>query len=470
MDPKARPPILMHRIAKKKNRPWKIAAWVGGSLAALLALVFVGGKMWLARYLRSAEFRQKIEEESGRTLRAKVDLEQPRLEDTQFYTGRFEAQGTQEADFAKMTAENIRGEYQLPSFLRLLLGERKAVLDHVEVQRIDVDVTRASRLELALPPPSTEPRKVDVKTAHVRELRIRWEGGGVSGVGVRANEAEGGWKLESEGGQLRVPLAIPPFDLTTARGVFKDTEKLLIVQEAKAQIAGGSVTATGEFNPKTLLDLQLDVASVDASQILPPDWRARLHGQIEGEGRLKIPSGRGGGDRLILSGKVSLKQGMLEALPVLHKIAEYTKTERFQHLPIDQLTGDFVYDRATRTLKVTNLVLESRQLLRVTGTFTVVDDQLDGTLSLGVSPSSLRWLPGAQEKVFNVQRDGYVWTPMRLTGLASAPKEDLSSRLAMAAGEAVVETVQDTATEAAGSAIRSGKKAANQVFDLLFGN
>jgi ATP-dependent protease HslVU (ClpYQ) peptidase subunit len=460
----------MHRIAKKTNRPWKVAAWVGGALAAVVLAVFVGGKAWMSRYLRSAEFRQKIEEESGRALRAKVDLEQPRLEDSQFYTGRFEAQGTQEAEFAKITAENIRGEYQLPPFLRLLLGERKAVLDHVEIQRIDVDVTRASRLELSLPPPSTEPRKVDVKTGFVRELRIRWEGGGVNGVAVRVNEAEGGWKLDSEGGQLRIPLAIPPFDLATARGVFKDADKLLIVQEAKAQIAGGTVKGVGEFNPKSMLDLQLEVAGVDASQILPPDWRARLHGQIEGEGRLKLPAGRGGSERLLFSGKLSLKQGMLEALPVLHKIAEYTRTDRFRHLPIDQLTGDFVYDRAAQSLKVTNLVLESRQLLRVTGTFTVVNDQLDGTLTIGISPSSLRWIPGAQEKVFNVQRDGYAWAPMRLTGTTSAPKEDLSSRLAMAAGQIVVETVQDTATEAAGSAIRSGKKAANQVFDLLFGN
>src|SRR3954467_15107785 len=99
----------MRRKAKKKNRTWKIAAWVGGSLVALVVAAVVLGQMFIARYLRSAEFREKIEAESGRALRAKVELEQPRLEETQFYTGRFEAQGTQEAGFAKLTAENIRG-------------------------------------------------------------------------------------------------------------------------------------------------------------------------------------------------------------------------------------------------------------------------------------------------------------------------------------------------------------------------
>lgn len=463
----------MHRIAKKKSSAWKMAAWMGGGLVVLVVAGLLAAQAWVGRYLRSVEFREKVEEESGRALRAKVELARPQLEDSQFYTERFEAQGTQEAGFAKLTAENIRGDYRLPSLLKLILGERKAVLDNVEVQRIEVDVSTDSRLELNLPPPSTEPRKVDVLKARVRELRMKWDGGGgMTGVAVRTTEVEGGWKLEGDGGELRVPISIPAFQLTSARAVYKEAEKVLFIQDAKARIGGGDVQATGEFNPKTLADLQLEVNDVDAAEVLPPDWRARLHGKINGEARLKLPIGRGGGDRLVLTGKVSLKQGVLEALPVLQKIAEYTKTDGIRHLSLDKLTGDFEYDRGVRTVKVTNMVLDN-QYLRVKGSFTVKDDQLDGMLSLGLSPGALRWIPGAQEKVFTEQREGFVWAPVRLAGTTSAPREDLSSRLVVAAGEAVVETVQDTATEAAGTVLQTGKnaakKAANGVFDLLFG-
>jgi hypothetical protein len=296
---------------------------------------------------------------------------------------------------------------------------------------------------------------------------------------VRANEVEGGWKLEGEGGELRVPISIPPFQLTTARAVYKEQQKMLIIQEAKARIGGGDVKATGDFDPKTMADLQFEVSDVDAAQILPPDWRARLHGRIEGEARLKLPSGPGGGDRLVLTGKVALKQGVLEALPVLHKIAEYTKTDGIRHLSLDRLTGDFEYDRGTRTLKVTNMVLDN-QFLRVKGRFTVIDDQLEGILALGLSSGvmqAVNWIPGAQgvqEKVFTEQREGFSWAPVHVTGTTSAPREDLSSRLVMAAGEAVVESAQDAAQEAAGTVLETGKnaakKAANGVFDLLFGN
>lgn len=462
--------LSMHRSAAKPNRTLKITAWIIGVIGVLLAALFIGGKMWLGQYLRSTAFRQRIETESGLALRAKVDIDQPRIEATQFYSARFVAQGTREASFAKVTAEDIRGEYQIPSFLRLLLGERKAALDNVEVQRVEVDLSRASRLDLDLPPKSTEPRKIDVKSARVRELRMNWDGGGLSNVALHATEVEGGWKLEGQGGELRAQPFLPPFTLDSARGVFKEADRTLIVQEALARIAGGEVKASGEFDPRSLADLQIDVSNVDVMPLLPKDWRARLHGTVEGECRLKIPMEGGDSSKILLTGKASLKKGVLEALPILDKIADYTKTDQFRKLPIDQLSGDFTYDHAAHTFRATHFVLESRQLLKVTGSFTIINDQLSGEFSFGVSPGPLRWLPGAQEKVFTTQHDGYAWAPMRLAGTTSAPREDLSSRLAAAAGDVVVEAVQDTATKAAGTAVETGKKAADKVFDLLFGN
>jgi hypothetical protein len=80
-----------------------------------------------------------------------------------------------------------------------------------------------------------------------------------------------------------------------------------------------------------------------------------------------------------------------------------------------------------------------------------------------VTPSSLQWLPGSQAKVFTESRGGYVWAPMRLSGPANKPNEDLTKRLAAAAQGAAIEAVQD----AAGKAVDAGKSAVKSALDLL---
>jgi hypothetical protein len=459
----------MRRATATSNRSLKILAWVVGSLLVLGAIVFVGGQIWLSRYLRSSAFREKIEERSGITLRAEVKVSPPRLEGAQFFSDGFQARGTREAAFSKLTVENVRGDYKMPSFLQLLLGDRRVSAENVEVQRVNAEFFSDDRLDLILPKREPGPHNVDVKNVIVRDVRLNWKSAELTGASARIHAVEGGWKVEGDGGKLLMPWSLPPFDLTTARVVYKEADKSVIIQEANARAAGGEVTATGEVDTAKIADLQLKVKDVNITPLLPEDWRARLHGRVAGEGRLKVPLSGDDAGLMTLTAKVSLKDGLLEALPILDKIANYTKTDQFRHVPLDQLTGDFTYNRKDRSLRVTTLVLESRQLIRITGAFNIINDNLDGSFAVGITPSPLKWLPGAQEKVFTTQSDGYVWTRMRLTGTTSEPKEDLSYRLVSAAGGAVVDKVEQTATKAADTAIETSKKAANEVFDLLFG-
>ena len=86
-------------------------------------------------------------------------------------------------------------------------------------------------------------------------------------------------------------------------------------------------------------------------------------------------------------------------------------------------------------------------------------------VQVGVTPSSLQWLPGSQARVFTVARDGYLWTPMRLAGPLEEPEEDLSPRLIAAAQGAIIDKATDTARDV----IDSAKDAAKSALDLLFG-
>jgi hypothetical protein len=93
-------------------------------------------------------------------------------------------------------------------------------------------------------------------------------------------------------------------------------------------------------------------------------------------------------------------------------------------------------------------------------------------VQLGVTPSSLQWLPGSQERVFTVSRDGYLWSPVRISGLAAKPKEDLSPRLAAAAKSALFDTAEGAAQDATGSAkglLKGAQDAAKGALESLLG-
>ena len=87
----------------------------------------------------------------------------------------------------------------------------------------------------------------------------------------------------------------------------------------------------------------------------------------------------------------------------------------------------------------------------------------EAAFQVGVAPATLQWIPGSQERVFTVARGSYVWTTMRLTGPVDSPKEDLSGRLATAAGEAIVDKVENTAKDI----FKAGKDAAQGALDWL---
>jgi hypothetical protein len=83
-------------------------------------------------------------------------------------------------------------------------------------------------------------------------------------------------------------------------------------------------------------------------------------------------------------------------------------------------------------------------LMRIEGRMDVIDEQLDGRFQLGLAPGTLSRIPGAETKVFAERRDGLMWTPLRITGTAENPQEDLSERLIAAAGERMFELIPET--------------------------
>ncbi len=445
------------------RRGWKIAATTAATLVVALLIAFAGFKTWLNRYLRSPEFCTKLETNLSNDLRAKADVSPIRFDSAQFYCDGLKATGAEDAAFSDIQVDNVRGEFSYPSLWRILFGDRHFQVDRVEVQRLAANFYN-TRTGLTLPPKELRKHRLDVTAISVRELRLGWTAGGLTGTAVEFTPVEGGWKASGQGGHL-TQLGLPGMELASARFVFK--EPTLFVQEARLQQDGGEFAVSGEATRNDKADLLFTLAKINITPYLPDDWRARLHGRLAGEARLLYPLTDNANATPSVRGHLELHSAQLEALPILAKLADFTKTDQFRRLPLDQLRTDFRYEN--HVLTFTNFILETKQLIKVTGRLTRTGDQLDGTFEIGITPGPLQYIPGSQEKVFTTLRDGYAWAPLRLTGTTDAPREDLTARLATAAGQAIVESLENTATKAAGGAVDAAKKGATSVFDLLFG-
>ena len=450
------------QISPRKN--WfKILAWTLGSGIVLLVVAAVGMKAWINSYLRSAEFRQRMVTHSGEEMRAKVEIAPVQFSGSEFFSDGLEALGGPEAKFSSVKIQNVRGEFRLPTVWRLLFGDKKFHVENVDVQRVEASFLDG-RIPLELPPHVKREHRGEVSRINVREVRFDWLGGGISGMGATATPVEGGWQVIGHDGRV-TQAGLPALDLLSLRVVHK--EPSLYIQEAKLREGKGEVSVTGEVTANEKTDLQIKVTGLSVTPLLPEDWRARLHGRLTGDARVVIPLTEGAADATVVTGHAQLEQGVLEALPILNKIADFTKTDQFRRLTLNQVRCDFRH--AKDGLRITNLVLESERLISVKGQFTVANGQIDGTFDVGITPGPLQWLPGSQEKVFVTMRDGYAWTTLRITGPVTSPKEDLSPRLIAAAESAVVQKVGDAANQAVGTAVETVKKGATGVFDLLFG-
>lgn len=453
--------------ARPTSRLWiKVAGVLAALFVLALIVVFVGFKSFAMSHLRSAEFRRKIEARAGQDVRGKVEIFPIRFESGQFFSDGLSALGGPEAGFHSVKIENVRGDFKLPSLWQLLFGDSKGIVDNVEVQRLDADFDDL-RTEMFVPPKEKHSHSQVLNIA-VRDARLRWRSGGLTNLAVKVTPRDNGWLMEGAGGRIN-QLGIPNVDVTTVRAMYN--EPTFFLQELTVRQDGGEIVASGEFRQKDAADLQCAIKGVNVKPYLPDDWRARLHGRLAGDVRAVFTTKEGDQSPAQFSGALRLEGGHLEALPVLAKIAEFTKTDQFRRMRLDELSGDFKTE--PRGVKVSKFVLESKQLIVVRGEFSVLDDQVDGTFDVGITPGPLQWLPGSQEKVFTVNRDGYAWTKMRVTGPTSAVKEDLSVRLMEAGKDAAIQKGIDTAKGVIGSGVDTGIDAAKKGLEgaagLLFG-
>jgi len=443
-----------------------------GALAVLLLLGYFAGKTWVESYLRSEAFRAFVNSKVGATLRADAECAPLTFNGLNVYTDGMRAVGYEDSPFAEVKLEQLRANFSLRRFF-----EKVWFIEEIEAQRLTVrlDGTRLTR-QPAPPAIVSEkpgepqkskgggwlPNRVEIGGATVKELNLEWgdlpaKAGGLRGLQLRATPVAGGWDINGHGGQIN-SAGLPSLDVTAIS--LRQRERALFINAADfTQSGGGFLHANGEVQFDDHLDLHAQLNGIDLAPFLTNDWRMKMHGQLAGDIRIQSPLPAR--DGVTVAGDVRILGGQFEALPVLDQIALFTRTQQFRRIKLTSASATFARD--AKQLRVTNFIAESQGLIRVEGAFIVAAGNIDGIFQVGVTPSSLQWLPGSQERVFTESRAGYLWTPMRLSGPVDSPKEDLSGRLAAAAGDALVDKAESVARDT----IKAGKDAAKSALDYL---
>ncbi len=462
---------------------------ITGSL--LLVLLFIGLftlKSWIENYRNSEAFRDWLSGKIATTLKSDVELAALKWESGSVYADGFRARGYEDAAHARLEIDGMRanfggaenGAWQVPEATANRMNLEFSP-DRLPGNFGADEVTVAATVDGPEAPAWLKkylPTDFDIGVVRVDSANLRvLDEAAAETFALRSVRTElqpiagGGWEIGGQGGNLFVT-GQPDFDIERFRVRWQGREVFLNEAEIdvhdQARISGKGIVT---LEPGTPIDLDLVISNLDVKKVIGPEWAEKISGTVRGDLRLEGPVGD-----LTQSGTLHLDDGLLTHLPVLEKIGQYTKSERFQRLTLNETRGTF--ERRGDRIVITDIVVQSDGLSRLEGDLTIDGDQVSGTFRVGVTPGTLRWIPGAERKVFVSSDQGFLWTDMAVTGTVQEPKEDLSARLVTSAVETVVEDAPQKAIDAAreavknpgatpGSVIEEGKKLLDTLSPLL---
>jgi hypothetical protein len=450
-------------MTKRRRHLLWIVPTVGILLAAVAA---VAASVWIGRFLRSEAFRELIGAETGEALGAKVAYGPLRWMGSSLFVDSIQVTGLRGSKVENLRADQVRADV---NWRAAFSGAWR--VDQVEVVSFDGSFRPGSSEPKAADtaPPAAPvgiaawlPTRFEVGQIDIAQARIRFRGiddlefASLQGSALRLHPDGEGWAIDGTGGMFSVA-KIPALNVVSFRSraqgdVFFLTDSQFRLGEA------GKISASGEFAKRS--KLRVEWSQVDVTPFLDASWRSRLTGVLGGTVSLEWPeSGLAAGKA---TGDFRLTDGLAQNVELLDRVATFTSAPQFRRIPLQEISGGCAW--ANGTAQITNLVAESKGLLRLEGSCTIdAGGAVNGAFRVGVTPQTLQWLPGSRERVFTVAQGGYVWTDVRISGSLHDLQEDLSSRLAAAMKD---ETIQQgvRAIEELPNAARGD---AQGVFDAL---
>jgi len=471
------------RRGNTRHGDQKIVKWalrIVSILAVVVILAGFGLYSWIKSYLRSDEFRVFMGETLSKTMGAEVQFETFEWQGMHARTDGFTVENG--GIIREMNVHGIRATLGLD-------GVRRGVWEISDVRLKQLDAVVDTRMDEAKEAPEEDtassqtegkdsgflagflPDRAEVSSVEITNanLHLKTSGGGLEATDVfveidheRDSET---YHIRLQGGELNTPWFDSPIHLSTARGKYREG-RIFLTESQSRVYKRGSLTLKGEVEGSRFAFFAV-LRDVRSEELVPEDWQKRITGDLTARvkvrsvkkeiltrdartgsphhGEILTRDARTGSphhEGTLTRGELELKNGVLTALPLLDRIAAYANTRRFRRLHLSEASLKF--RKEGNRLELTDIVLASEGLVRVVGRLSVVDGRLDGRFRVGIMPGTLAHIPGAETKVFIRGEQGLLWSPLHITGTVDHPKEDLSNRMIVAAGERMFELVPET--------------------------
>jgi hypothetical protein len=443
------------------------AIWISlASVLVLIVLCALVASLMISRFLRSEAFRKLMGAKTGEALYSEASYSPLTWSGSSMFVDSLQATGLEGSIVQSLRADQVRADV---NWRAIFQGAWR--VDQIQVVSFDAtfrpgSIVPKDSIEVPRAPPrsgiaSWLPSRFEVGELDIGRARLHFRSQrGLEIASLRDAALDiypdgKGWAIDGKGGLLSVSklpsLKVVSFRSRTQGDMFFLTNGEFRLGEA------GKISASGEFGDNS--KLRVEWSQVDVDPFLEEPWRSRLSGVLAGTASIEWPeSGISAGKAV---GNFRLTDGVAENIEMLDQVATFTGAPQFRRMPLQEFSGNYEWTR--NLLKITNLVAESKGLLRLEGACTIAEGgRLDGSLRVGVTPQTLQWLPGSRERVFTVAHHGYLWTDVRIGGSLQNPQEDLSSRLAAAVrdetiyqGRRLIEDIPSAAKDGAKGVIDS---------------
>ena len=480
-----------------------------GLLLALVVGVFFAYQ-WFQKYVRSEEFRALVEAQASKFLRAEVKLDPLEWNRLDVLSRHLEA-GSAPA-FSKLEADRLKATLRFNGW-----AKRSWTVEGAMIENLVVDFKKSAAPAGKAPMlpsvaavvagtseggpslPAWLPTKVEVPQVRVRNTNLRFGTGDMDfrvlgSEGTLVERGDGSYDIDLRGGLFSVSpfpgagISKKNFSIGSAKARLGTDAVYLVESTLQAESANSSqegedktslaIEGTIPFSSAShKLSLHINMENLPVGQVVGPQWTNRIFGRLAldfktteddkgiaiHEGSVRLADARfltpepdapknEGLAGVVRSGWETLSGTIL---PVLGAYTDHTR--QFRNLICDTARARF--RRSGDTLELHEIEIVSRGLLSVEGDLKIKGRELSGLVRVGVTRATLAGIPGAEAKVFTTERDGLLWTPVRLSGTLDEPKEDLTQRLLDAAGQRVIEAVPEIGfglIRGAGQAVKEG--------------
>lgn len=422
-------------------------------LAALAAVGGGGAYLWREEMVNWWVQRQ-LASELSRQLGAKVEL-----------AGAHYAEGSLRAARCRVTGERMPFvSLEIKDFLLPF------TLDRLRDPGAEPFVVEASSADLVWrnqPQPSSThaagggasantvpPLEITVAALTLRhEDPARWR---VSDTSARAKLEGGRWTYSAREGTFFLPdwPALHIGELSGQHGGGETKiDHFAVTEPGGGTIAGSALGHHGEWSG------EFRWSGIGMGFALPAAVNEHFEGKSSGEAKLS------GG---VLTGRMQLAGAVVRNLPALLKLASIFTGEDYSTVAWEDVRFDFIRD-AREAVLVSNLTATSTKGLAVRGAGAFTGDYLSADLELGLQREGRPWLVSFMPVLFRTEKEGYLWTPVKVGGTPHSPTENLTPRVVAALAVAPAAAAVQTAVDIPATAVDTAVEAADGLLRGLLG-